>query len=308
MTTAPGPKIRLVANGCLSDPKWNAAVLKDCKSLDVLNCPVAIGASEPISAKTADAAAMQAKLLSWPAAQDRPLFEAAARAVKAANKSWTLGGCETVSGEPGFLGPERSLCGLDARTGKLLWSRTEFKGNHSSPAIWRKDGKTYAVQNIGLVELQTGKLLWHAGACNDPSPVVSGDLLVANGSCCFRLTPEKPQELWRTSYWTGSSTPIIYQGYLYGIESQSGPLFCVDMATGKTKWMSPEEENYSCGAFNTGSCTVIQVVDQGGADDDGLSFIVAVRAGTAFPCGARTARCVRPGARPSCDARRAAMN
>jgi hypothetical protein len=102
-------KIRLVAAGCAADPKWNDAVLKGCKSLDVLNCSAAIAAAGSTAASSADAAAMQARLLAWPAGQSLPQLEAASRAAKAAGKAWALGGCEVVSTEQSFLGPERSL-------------------------------------------------------------------------------------------------------------------------------------------------------------------------------------------------------
>lgn len=102
-------KIRLVAGGNATDPKWNEAVLKGCPSLDVLSCPASIGGAEGIGAKNADTATMQARLLAYPAAKDLPQLAAAAQLAKAAGKASALGGCETVSGEQSFLGPERSM-------------------------------------------------------------------------------------------------------------------------------------------------------------------------------------------------------
>jgi hypothetical protein len=102
-------KIRLVAGGNAADPKWNEAVLKGCPSLDVLSCAAAIGGTEPIGAKDADTATMQARLLAYPAAKDLPQLTAAAQSAKAAGKTLALGGCETVSAEQSFLGPERSM-------------------------------------------------------------------------------------------------------------------------------------------------------------------------------------------------------
>ncbi len=165
-----------------------------------------------------------------------------------------------------------SLCALDASSGKLLWTRPEFKGIHASPTIWRKDGKTYAVQSSGLVDLQTGKLLWIMdGNANDPSPVVDGDLLVScNGYGvihCYHLALDKGEVLWTLpGYGTGSATPIIFQHYLYGTKAQNGPLFCVDMATGQVKWSSPER-GYGTYSFNTTSCIIADgkiFIDGGG--------------------------------------------
>ena len=151
-----------------------------------------------------------------------------------------------------------ALCALDAKDGKLLWTRPEFKGIHSSPTIWRKEGKTYVVANCGLVDLQTGNLLWFIGNGGDSSPVVDGDTLVtAQGFAIYgyRLATSKPQEIWKQSYWIQPSTPIIFQNHLYGSKSQNGPLFCMDLATGKVEWTSPEK-GYGASSFNTASCII----------------------------------------------------
>ncbi len=153
-----------------------------------------------------------------------------------------------------------ALCGLDARDGKLRWARPEFKGTHASPAIWRHDGKAYAVQNLGLVDLQTGELKWSigqgGGGSSDSSPVVAGDFLVAaqGGNVnCYRLATDKAQSIWKLDYGIQPSTPIIFQNHVYGAKSQSGPLFCADLATGQIKWTSPEKENFAANSFNTAS-------------------------------------------------------
>ena len=154
-----------------------------------------------------------------------------------------------------------ALCALEASNGKLLWTRPEFKGIHASPTIWRKDGNTYAVQNTGLVDLQSGTLRWIIdGSANDPSPVVADDCLVTcsgNGIIhCYRMTPDQGQEIWSLpGYGPGAATPIIYQHYLYGTKAQNGPLYCVDLASGQLKWTSLEA-GFGTGAFNTISCIV----------------------------------------------------
>ncbi len=157
-----------------------------------------------------------------------------------------------------------ALCGLDANDGKLRWARPEFKGTHASPTIWRKDGKAYAVQNCGLVDLQTGELKWSigqgGGGGHDSSPVVAGDFLVtADGGNirCHRLATDKPRELWKLDYGIQPSTPIIFENHVYGAKSQSGPLFCAGLATGQVKWTSPEKDNYAGNAFNSVSLILV---------------------------------------------------
>ena len=77
--------------------------------MDILSCSAAIGAVEPGAAKSDDTATMQARMLAYPVAQTLPQLSAAAQQAKAAGKLWALGGCEVVSAEQSFLGPERSL-------------------------------------------------------------------------------------------------------------------------------------------------------------------------------------------------------
>lgn len=151
-----------------------------------------------------------------------------------------------------------SLCALDVKDGKLLWTRPEFKGIHGSPTIWRNDGKTYAVANCGMVDLQTGNLLWFIGNGGDSSPVVAGDLLVtarAGDIYGYRLATGKPQALWKQGYGIQPSTPIVFQNHLYGSQSQSGPLFCMELTTGKVDWTSPEK-GYGASSFNTASSII----------------------------------------------------
>ena len=173
-----------------------------------------------------------------------------------------------------------ALCALDAADGKLRWTRPEFKGIHASPTIWRKDGKAYVVQNIGLVDLQTGGIVWFIGNAGDSSPVVAGDrLLIAQGGTlnCFPLSLEKPKELWKLNQWVQPSTPTVFGDHIYAIKSQSGPLFCADLATGTIQWTSPDKENYGAGSFNTASCIVVDgkvIVDGGAASKAGNDFFI----------------------------------
>jgi hypothetical protein len=102
-------KIRLVASGHAGDAKWNDAVMRGCTSLDVLNCSTAIRVAEPRAAEHADTASMQASLLAHPTTRALPQLTAASQLAKASAKAWALGGCEVVSDERSFLGPERSL-------------------------------------------------------------------------------------------------------------------------------------------------------------------------------------------------------
>ncbi|MCW8129798.1 MAG: hypothetical protein KIS92_05535 [Planctomycetota bacterium] len=101
-----GPRIRLVANGCLADPKWNETVLKYVPSMDVLGCGAALEFAQP--GGNANAAGLLAQMLAGPA-RALPAWNAARQQAQSARKALALSGWETVSGEQGFLGQERSM-------------------------------------------------------------------------------------------------------------------------------------------------------------------------------------------------------
>ena len=114
----------------------------------------------------------------------------------------------------------------------------------------------------GLLSLSTkdGKALWcfpfKFSTSSAISPVVSGDIVycsagygIGGGAC--KITKEEggftADELWVipgnklvANHW---STPVCKDGYLYGMfcykRFKTGPLKCVELATGKIKWETP---------------------------------------------------------------------
>lgn len=129
-------KIRLVANGNASDPAWNAAVLKGCPDLDVLNCPAVIDITE--SNKPAQAHPFSARLLAFPARQALPQLTAATRSAQAVGKAFALGGCGTVSSEASFLSPERSALRSQAAAVAELDELLLALANGSETAIFSR--------------------------------------------------------------------------------------------------------------------------------------------------------------------------
>jgi len=114
------------------------------------------------------------------------------------------------------------VVGVDAKTGKVLWSTTE----------WR--------QNI-----------------NAPSPLPLGDgrvfLCAGEGCMMLRVRPRGDafacEVLWRGGpavFASEQQTPIYHEGYLYGIPpQQAGPhsrrLVCLDPADGRRVWASGKD-------------------------------------------------------------------
>ena len=102
---------------------------------------------------------------------------------------------------------EASLNGVDAGTGKLLWTFP-----------WRTD------MNV-----------------NAASPVIDNNLVFItsaydHGCALIEITPQGPVKRWEnTNMQSTFTTPILANGFLYGT-SDPGKLVCLEMKTGDVRW------------------------------------------------------------------------
>lgn len=143
------------------------------------------------------------------------------------------------------------LTALDAKDGKLLWTQLKVRGNNSSPAVWRKDGKTYIIANsdklLACMNPEDGQIIWSCTGAGDGSPTIEGDTLVVmcpmknpkeNGTIfAYKLTAEKAEKLWSLECEGPGfqcSSPIIYKGYVYARPTHF--LLCASLADGKLMW------------------------------------------------------------------------
>jgi len=139
------------------------------------------------------------------------------------------------------------LAAFDAENGKLLWCQPKVVDTEGSPSIWSSGGKNYVLcvspSGFSCIDPESGAVLWqdrghisHAFAGNT-TPVVRGDIAYLEGCIAYKLTPQKPEVLWKTKG-PGSGygfSPIIYQSYgYYGGKYQVQQ--CFDLKTGERKW------------------------------------------------------------------------
>lgn len=142
-------------------------------------------------------------------------------------------------------GQGRALIALDRKTGKVRWSRQDFKNSHSSPILIRFDGQDQIValmdKIIVGVDPATGDLLWsHAhdtiGDHTAGSPVWSRDNLLFvssaydGGSRVIELTRKGgrtvAKELWAHKRMRVHHSNVIRLGdYFYGTSGDFGPAF-----------------------------------------------------------------------------------
>jgi len=179
------------------------------------------------------------------------------------NISWQNAASPLIDGDLIFMaggGQGQSLLGINKTSGKVVWKGQDEKMTHATPIAATILGKRQIIffTQRGLISVQPsdGQLLWRYqfpySTSTAASPIAAGDIVYCSagygvGSGAARITKEgdqwKAAEIWRSrgnaicNHW---STPVHYNGYLYGMFSfkqhNTGPLKCVELATGKEMW------------------------------------------------------------------------
>jgi outer membrane protein assembly factor BamB len=153
-----------------------------------------------------------------------------------------------------------ALAAINKKDGSVAWKGAAETLTHASPIVATILGVKQVIFFVksGLVSVEpaTGKELWrHAfpfKVSTAASPVVSGDIVYCSagygvGSAAAKIAKAGDKftatQLWRSegnticNHW---STPVVKDGYLYGPFSfkqfGTGPIKCVEVATGKEKW------------------------------------------------------------------------
>ena len=164
-------------------------------------------------------------------------------------------------------GAGQSLIAFSKDTGALAWKSQDEKMTHSTPVATTIHGVRQVIFfcQSGLVSMDAkdGKLLWKRpfkfAVSTAMTPIVAGDIVFCSagygvGGGAARITKDasgfKAEEIWFVPGNAGAdavanhwSTPVYKEGHLYGMfqfkEYATGPLKCVDLATGKVKWSKP---------------------------------------------------------------------
>lgn len=153
-----------------------------------------------------------------------------------------------------------ALAAINKKNGSVAWKGSTESLTHASPIVATILGVKQVIFFVkaGLVSVDpaTGKELWRYAfpfkVSTAASPVVCGDIVYCSagygvGSAAAKIAKSGNKftatELWRKegndlcNHW---STPVCKDGYLYGPFSfkkfGTGPLKCVEIATGKEMW------------------------------------------------------------------------
>lgn len=201
--------------------------------------------------------------------------------------SWQNAASPVLDGDLVFVaggGAGQSLLAFRQADGTVAWKQGTETPTHATPTVATIHGVRQVIffTQSGLVacETGTGRELWRQpyrfSVSTAASPVVAGDIVYCSagygvGAGAYRISREgdtwKSTELWRktgnelANHW---STPVVKDGYLYGMfsfkEFGSGPLKCVELATGRVAW---SEKNFGPGGVVLAGGVLVALNDRG---------------------------------------------
>lgn len=188
---------------------------------------------------------------------------------------WQNAASPLVEGELVFVaggGADESLLAFERKTGAVVWARGDEQMTHATPIAATLLGRRQVIFFVqsGLISVDptSGAELWRTEfpyrTSSAASPIVSGDIVYCSagygvGAAAWRIKQEGdalvPELLWRAAnklinHW---STPVVRDGHLYGMfsfkEYGSGPLKCVELASGEERWAKE--------GFGPGNCILV---------------------------------------------------
>ena len=204
------------------------------------------------------------------------------------NISWMNAQSPVIEGNLVYVaggGAGQAILALDKKTGDVVWKAFDEKITHATavPATILGQRQIIFFLQSGLlaVEPASGKELWRYKfdyrVSTASSPVVAGDIVYCSAGYgvgagavkvakadggwtateIYRIKGDKPL----ANHW---STPVVKDGYLYGMfqfkEYGSGPVKCVEIATGKVMW---EQSGFGPGQVILSGSNVVALADDG---------------------------------------------
>jgi outer membrane protein assembly factor BamB len=193
------------------------------------------------------------------------------------NIRWKNAASPLIDGDLLFMaggGPGQALLALNKNTGATVWKTQDDKMTHSTPVVGSVLGTKQVIfftqEGLVAVAPANGAVLWRYSfpfnISTAISPVICGNDIVycsagyGVGAGAVKIAKSgntfTAKEIYRVTgdkalanHW---STPVYKDGYLYGMfqfkEYGTGPVKCVEAATGKIMWEQP--------GFGPGNVTV----------------------------------------------------
>jgi outer membrane protein assembly factor BamB len=204
---------------------------------------------------------------------------------------WYTGQCPLVDGDALVLAPCGSdlMVAVDYKTGEVIWKTpnvAQWDMTHASIVPMQlQDRQTYVYCSSGAVSsvaADDGTLLWENRSwttqfATAPSPVVLPEqrLFLSSGygskvgAMIMQIRPDGEgwsadviKELSPNQFNSEQQTPILFEGYLYGIRKKGGgKIVCMDLQ-GNEIWNSGQER-YGHGPYMIADGVILSLSDRG---------------------------------------------
>jgi len=176
---------------------------------------------------------------------------------------------------------EGALSAIDVQNGNVVWRWTGDGPGYGSPVIADLGGTTQVItitqKKVVGVDLATGTLLWerpyvNPSTANSNTPLVHGQNVIVSGNAgpTVAFTVAKNGAQWTTTnVWENPDSPlrntnmVLAGDMLFGLSNRNmGQYFGVDVATGKTLWLSPGRQALNAAITRAGD-TLMSLEDDG---------------------------------------------
>lgn len=142
------------------------------------------------------------------------------------------------------------LFAVSVDDGSIVWQGDSkgTRGTHTSPVLWKKDGTSFVVVNVGsgetaCFEAANGKEVWRVKSdAGLATPVVVDDLLITYGNSrkkglrCFRMSLEGAEQLWKYhGCQDKGSSPVVVGEYVF-VQGEKR-IACVSLESGNAEWL-----------------------------------------------------------------------
>jgi outer membrane protein assembly factor BamB len=173
-----------------------------------------------------------------------------------------------------------ALLALDPATGATLWAREGDGPGYSSPVVGELAGIRQVVTFVeaGFLGLSAdkGEVLWRmpfstSYVQNAITPILAGGLVVYSGLDhpvrALRVTKKgtayAAEPAWENAEVANyMSTPVLVGQRLFGLShKKKGQFFCLDLATGKTVWLSEGRQGENASLLAGGGVVVALTTD-----------------------------------------------
>lgn len=172
---------------------------------------------------------------------------------------WGFNGSVHIDGDRAILNAGTHGLALDKKSGKELWTTGKEAGGYGTPVPIRAGDQEalalFTAKTVTAIDPASGKSLWShpwktSYDVNAADPAVSADKMFissgyGSGGAGLEFSKSAVRELWRNKEIAAHmASPIAIGSHVYGLDGSGGDknsrLKCLDLASGKVLWTSPQ--------------------------------------------------------------------